>query len=394
MNKITADLIITNDGAPITNGIVVYNDDGLIFDVHQLSESSELDGIRKVRGVIVPGYVNAHCHLELSHLKGVIPTGTGLIPFIQGVVTLRDFPQDLIDEKIAAGDQEMYDNGIVAVGDISNKIDTAVVKDESKLRYYTFVEMFDFLQEDQAQATFDQYQAVYEGQSASEFNKKSFVPHAPYSVSKSLFSLVNEHNQSGDTISIHNQELAAENEFFINKTGGFVDFYKGFNISIDQFQPIGKSSIHYALQHLKADFRTIMVHNTKSSKKDIAHAQLRNQQTDWATCPNANLYIENTLPNYQDFIDCGAKVCIGTDSLSSNWQLSIYEEMKTIKKYQSKIDDQEIVKWATYNGAQALGYDDLGRIKKGTTPGLNLIDVKVVEGKFDISKAQGSTRIV
>lgn len=393
MNKITADLIITNDGAPITDGIVVYDQDGLILDVIHTVSPSELDGVQKLNGVLVPGYVNAHCHLELSHLKGVIPTGTGLIPFIQGVVTLRDFPQALIDEKIAAGDQEMYENGIVAVGDISNKVDTASVKDRSKIRYYTFVEMFDFLQDAQARATFEQYQAVYEGQSTAGHNKKSYVPHAPYSVSQSLFGLVNEHNSPGSTISIHNQELEAENDLFIDKTGGFIDFFKGFNISIDDFEPIGKSSIHYALQHLEPHFKTIMVHNTKSSIDDISYAQLRNQETYWATCPNANLYIENTLPNYQVFQDCGAKVCIGTDSLSSNWQLSIFEEMKTIKRYQSKINDLDIVKWATYNGAQALGYDDLGRIKKGTTPGLNHIDVHIVDGKFDLNQAKSSTRI-
>ncbi len=394
MNKITADLIITNDGSPITDGIVIYSQDGLILDVIQNASRSELDGAHKLNGVIVPGYINAHCHLELSHLKGVIPTGTGLIPFIQGVVTLRDFPQELIDERIALADQEMYDDGIVAVGDISNKTDTASVKSRSKIRYYTFVEMFDFLQDAQAQATFEQYQAVYDGQASTGDNKRSYVPHAPYSVSPSLFGLVNEHNQQGATISIHNQELAAENDLFMNKTGGFIDFFKGFNIAIDAFEPIGKSSIHYALTHLKSHFKTIMVHNTKSTKEDIAYAQMRNQATYWATCPNANLYIENTLPNYRVFLDCGAKVCIGTDSLSSNWQLSIFEEMKTIKKYQSNVADLDIIKWGTLNGAQALGYDDLGSIRKGTKPGLNHIDVTVADGKFNLSKAKSSTKLI
>ena len=136
MNKITADLIITNDGPPITNGVVIYDQDGLILDILDGATKSTLEGVQKVKGVLTPGYINVHCHLELSHLKGVISTGTGLIPFIQGVVTLRDFPQELIDEKIKQGDQEMSDNGIVAVGDISNKIDTAAVKDQSKMRYY------------------------------------------------------------------------------------------------------------------------------------------------------------------------------------------------------------------------------------------------------------------
>jgi len=392
MHKISAELIITNDGQPLQDGVIVYDDNGLIIDM--LSEKEGVGDIQQVRGVLVPGYVNAHCHLELSHLKDVIPTGTGLIPFIQGVVTLRDFPQEQIDAKIKEGDKEMYDNGIVAVGDISNKLDTAAVKDNSKIRYYTFVELFDFLQEDQSAKTFEQYQAVFSGQSNQGLNKKSYVPHAPYSVSKSLFDLINNHNAPGATVSIHNQELSAENELFKSKSGAFLDFYKGFNIPIDNFESIGKSSIHYTLAHLDTSYKTIMVHNTKSSKADITAAQLRNQETYWATCPNANLYIENTLPRYKDFQDCGAKVCIGTDSLSSNWQLSIFEEMKTIKKYQSDIDDVDIIRWSSLHGAQALGYEDLGKLKKGLTPGINHIEVEVNGGKFDISRAISSTKVI
>ncbi len=393
MRKISADLIITHDGMPLSDGVVIYDEETTeILDVLEISEG--IGDVKHHRGVLIPGYVNAHCHLELSHLKDVIPTGTGLIPFIQGVVSLRDFPQEVIDEQIIRADQEMFNNGIVAVGDISNKADTAITKEKSPIRYYTFVEMFDFLQEDQALTTFEGYREVFENQSDHGQNKKSYVPHAPYSVSKRLFDLINEHNQGDATVSIHNQELHAENQLFLDKTGEFLDFYKGFGLSLDQFEPIAKSAIHYTLEHLSTSFRTIMVHNTTTTKHDIAKAQIKNPQIYWATCPNANLYIENALPNYKDFIDCGAKMCIGTDSLSSNWQLSIFEEMRTIKRFQSDIDDIDLIKWATLHGAQALGYQDLGRIVKGSRPAINLIDVPVVEGKFNLNEAVSSLRIV
>ena len=98
------------------------------------------------------------------------------------------------------------------------------------------------------------------------------------------------------------------------------------------------------------------------------------KNTFWATCPNANLYIENQLPNYQTFLDAGATVTIGTDSLTSNWQLSVLEEMKTISKYQSYVDFETLLKWATLNGAKALGFErTLGSLKVGKTPGINLI---------------------
>lgn len=393
MQKYTADLIVTNDGPAIENGTIIINETtGEILEV--LPESESIEGAKHLKGIIVPGYVNAHCHLELSHLKGIISTGTGLIPFIEGVVTLRDFEQHIIDQKIIEADQYMYDSGIVAVGDISNKIDTAAVKRSSKIRYYTFVEMFDFLQEANAQATFDQYQEVYQGQSGEEDgNNKSFVPHAPYSVSQQLFDKVNQYNTKGATISIHNQELQAENELFLRKEGRFLDFYKNFNIPLTAFQATGQTSIYYMMEHLKPDFKTLMVHNTQTTKEEIRATVDWNPDVHWVTCPNANLYIENALPNYQHFIETEANVCIGTDSLSSNWQLSIFEEMKTIKKFQSGVEDQMIIKWATRNGALALGYEDLGVIAKGWTPGLNHIDVKVDNGQFDLTEAVSSNRL-
>lgn len=388
---ISADLIVTNNGPAILNGAITYSEkDGSIIAIHdRIPEDAT-----HLKGVLTPGYINAHCHLELSHLKGVINTGTGLIPFIKGVVGLRDFPEDVILAAIEAADQEMYEAGIVAVGDISNKIDTAKIKAVSKIRYYTFVEMFDFLQDDHATSTFEGYQKVYEGHLGNGFHKKSYAPHAPYSVSPTLFQYVNEQNQSGATVSIHNQELAAENELFLKKEGQFMDFFRDFGVDVSNFQPIGQSAIHYTFKNLERKFKTLMVHNTQTSKEDISKAMMWHQEVFWATCPNANLYIENTLPTYQDFVDCGAKMCIGTDSYSSNWQLSVFEEMKTIKKYQNGIDDLEIIRWATINGAKALGYDDLGKIEVGLAPGINRIEVTVNHGDFDLSSAQGSSRIV
>ncbi len=393
MRKISADLIITNTGRPLQKAVLIFDETtGSIVEI--LDNKHGVGDIQHYRGVLIPGYINAHCHLELSHLKGVIPTGTGLIPFIKGVVSLRDFPQEEIDDKIVQADREMYENGIVAVGDISNKSDTASVKSISKMHYYTFVEMFDFLQDNNAEQTFAQYSKVFASQSQHNNNKKSYVPHAPYSVSPSLFKYVNEMNQSGDSVSIHNQELEAENQFFKNKTGDFLEFFDSFGIPVQNFKPINGHSIQYTLHHLNPSFKTLMVHNTRTTKADVKLARAWNNETYWVTCPNANLYIENALPKYKNFEDCYDYVCIGTDSLSSNWGLSIFEEMKTIKKYQSHLDDLDIIKWGTINGARALGYEHLGALKKGNTPGINLIDVDVNQDKFDLTQARRTIKIV
>lgn len=374
MRKITADYIITATGDILKDHLILLDDIGKILSIDP-SNQHESSDIEHHQGVLIPGFINTHCHLELSHMKGKVATGTKLIPFITNVVQFRDMAEEEIMAAIDRADQEMYEGGIVAVGDISNKLDTAARKTKSSIRYYTFVEMFDFLQDAAAEQCVENNLPVYTGQSQENGNRRSAVPHAPYTVSKALFANINELNQGQGTVSIHNQETPPENELFEHKTGDFLQFYQGFNIPLDQFSATGQTAIHYALEHMDPRCRTLFVHNTLSTPADIAAAQAWGQNgVYWATCANANLYIENRLPYYQYFLDANAKMTIGTDSLTSNWQLSVLEELKTIHQYQSYIPFPTLIQWATLNGAEALQFDeDLGSIEVGKTPGINLL---------------------
>lgn len=396
MYKFSADCIFPVSGPPVPQGVVVTNGQGKILAVEPRHRHDPAT-LQIFRGVIVPGFINAHCHLELSHLKGRIDTGAGLLPFLQGVVTLRDIPQEEVLRAIAQADADMYEAGIAAVGDISNKLDTTAAKDRSRMRYYTFVEMFDFLQDDHAAAIFRHYLPVWEGQSTAHGNCKSAVPHAPYTVSPALFRLIRQLNPPDATVSIHNQETPHEDELFRRKGGGFPEFFAGFQKSLHRFQPTGQASIHYAMAHLDPTQRTIFVHNTFTQPEDIAAAHAWSERVFWATCPNANLYIENRLPQYRHFLDARARVCIGTDSLSSNWQLSVLEEMKTIARYQSFVPFETLLEWATLNGARALGFEaDLGSIEPGKTPGLNLLENLALrpEGSYALTPDAGVRRLI
>ncbi len=395
MRKLTADLLLPITSAPLKNAVVITDDQGKILAIDQ-RENHDPASLEVHRGVITPGFVNAHCHLELSHMKGVAPTGTGLLPFLKTVVNHRNVPQEQIDAAIEQGDREMWEVGIQAVGDICNKADTVATKRRSPIRYYSFVEMFDFLNDERAQQTFDGYYEVFAQQSDENGDRKSCVPHAPYTVSKTLFKLINAANsketgqspitnhQSPITVSIHNQETVYEDQFFLNKTGDFNEFYRSFRIPLDGFEPTGKPSIYYALENMDPQRRTLFVHNTETQPEEIqaaynwaaANCQLPIANCFWATCPNANLYIENRLPNYRHFIDNEAVMCIGTDSLTSNWQLSILEEMKTIARFQSYVPFETLLRWATLNGAMALGFEEeIGSIEVGKSPGLLLLDL-------------------
>lgn len=374
MRKISADLLCPITSPPLERGVLVLDNDGAVLAVEP-AERHDPASVEYHQGVLTPGFVNTHCHLELSHMRGLVDTGTGLISFITQVVTRRNAPAEIIEDAVRRAEREMLEGGIVALGDISNTADTFAVKQHGRLRYYTFVELFDFLQDRNAGKVFSDWKTVYDGLNLAPGSAKALVPHAPYSVSPSLFRLINEHLPEKATVSIHNQETLSENQFFLDKTGGFPAFFGGFGISFDDFQPTGKSSLYYALAHLDPSHRTLFVHNTLTTREDIEAAHAWSPNVYWATCANANLYIENRLPDYRAFIETGARLTIGTDSLTSNWQLSILEEMKTIARFQSFVPFDLMLRWATLNGAEALGFEDsLGSFDAGKRPGVLLLE--------------------
>jgi cytosine/adenosine deaminase-related metal-dependent hydrolase len=374
---LTADWIYPVSGDPIPGGVVVMDKD-VVVEVTTRDQMNS-DGMEYYKGCLIPGFINTHCHLELSHLKDKVDTGTGLLSFLEKVVKLREVSPAEIDEAIEKADASMWESGIQAVGDIGNKTDTFSVKRKSRIRYYTFVEMFDLMQDQLGGALISGGSDVFDNAPSP----KSHVPHAPYSVSPALFKKINSLNSTHVTVSIHNQETAAEEQMFREGAGGFYPFYKSLGFALDAFQPTYSSSIYYSMQHMDPAQRTLFVHNTLTTEEDVQAAHAWSEHVYWATCPNANLYIENRLPDYRIFLSQNARMTIGTDSLTSNWQLSILEEMKTIARYQSYIPFDTLLQWATLNGAQALGMeDDLGSIEPGKKPGILLLTMDPVKQKL------------
>jgi len=370
MKSFRADYVFPVNADPIKNGVVTVDDYGKIVSV---STSAPQDvPVEQVSGIICPGFVNAHCHVELSHLKNQTPKGTGLVEFIRAVQSLRTVDDDIIKQAATDADQQMYDNGIVAVGDISNSGHSIGVKSSSKLYYHTFIEVFGFLPE-KAESVF---------QSALELHKQfkplaaSIVPHAPYSVSKELFRLIKNYSDSHDNnlLSMHNQECEDENKFYRYKNGRFIELYDGFGLDISYFKPQARNSIQSVIPLLSNKQKVLLVHNTCTNLKDIYFVKRFDRQINWCFCPNANLHIEGRLPKIDLFLDEGFNIALGTDSLASNDKLSILSEMATIQQNFPAISLAKLLEWGTVNGAKFLGIDDeIGTLEPGKTPGLNLL---------------------
>lgn len=390
-HKYSADYVCPVSHAPIAQGVIVTDAVGTILDICNPG-THDPASVRHLPGLLVPGFINTHCHLELSHLQSVIPTGTGLIEFIKDIVTKRDRQREQILDAIAQADRQMLAEGIMAVGDISNTMDGLATKVRSDITYYSFVEMFDFMSAEWTPRAVAQYTPVYQDYLQAG-QLVSAVPHAPYTVSDQLYQYIHTLNSPEATISIHNQETVHENQLFLTGEGDFPDFFRRFGV--DFHSPVsGRTAIHHALERLDSQQRTLFVHNTQSNLHDIQTALAWNKRTYWATCANANLYIENRLPNYKNFLQAGAKLTIGTDSLASNWQLSVLAEMKTILCYNSWLTLEEVLKWATLHGAEALGLaHQLGSLQPGKKPGLIHLNTRA-EDPFALGDGVTVSRVI
>ncbi len=366
----SADYIIPVSSEPIPNGVVGVDSDSQIVGIYDRLSVPPQSRVQKLQGVLIPGFVNAHCHLELSHMLGKIPVHTGLVNFIGQVVQNRMQDEEVIQQAMKQADEYMYQQGIQAVGDHVNTTISEYIKKNSKILYHTFVEIISLREEEHMQNIDDARDVEFH----FDHTHASITPHAPYSCSKSLFKTFKNSIQSNNIISIHNQESEEENKLFRYKTGDFLKFYDKMGIPLDTIKAQARNSIQSYLNLLPKENKTMLVHNTFTSVKDIDFIRRMGRKVTMCLCPNANLYIEKSLPKVDLLNDNQVSLAIGTDSLASNHTLSILDELKVLHKHFPKLDFLNTIKWATINGASALNLDHkIGTIEVGKSPGLVLL---------------------
>jgi len=354
--------------------VLVVAGDGTVEEMIPAADAG--DDVVSLEGILSPGFINCHCHLELSHMKGLIPPQTGLIDFVRQVMQNRHLPTGEILAAIAKGEDELLKNGTVAVGDICNNTITLSQKKKRRLPYHNFIEASGFVP-GAADTRFRQAVEVYnafETEGPSHGHSSSIVPHAPYSVANELWKMIVDF-PGNDLLTIHNQETAAENELFLRKEGEFLGLYQGMSIDITGFQPTGTTSLQSYLGKFHPRQAAILVHNVFTSADDIrySHTPGITSLLSWCLCPKANLYISGRLPDLDMLVEEGCELVIGTDSLASNDTLSILAEMQTIHRHFPLIPIPSLFRWATINGAKALQMDGvLGSFEKGKKPGVIL----------------------
>ncbi len=329
----------------------------MVVEIGRWEHLDSMEGVEFYAGIIVPSLVNAHCHIELSYLSGQIERRGGFAAFAAGMARTRNlFTLEQRIDAVSQADKSMWQEGVGAVGDIANDISAFVVKEQSPICYRTFAEVFGL-----RTASIEALEPML------HHSETSLSPHSTYSLQDEIFKKI---CREGDSpLSIHFMESAGERELY-DGHGGLHEWYKTEGWECD-FLHYG-SPAERIVASVPADRKVLLVHNCCVTQRDIDVIMSHfTASVYWVVCLGSNDYISGVMPDVDLLRRNHLNICIGTDSLASNASLSMMAELKLLKDY--PLD--EILIWATANGADALGYgDSLGRLEIGKRCGLAVID--------------------
>ena len=393
IRRVAASFVYTLDSQePIRNGFVEYNAvDGSVVRVGESGPEDEI-----LPGAIVPGFVNSHCHIELSHLYGKFRKGTGMAGFIDQINALRDWAgADVKAQLTQKWMDKMWEDGVTAMSDISNDDSSFKVKSSHNLYTRTFLEVFgsepEMCEGVMADVTALKAVADEAGIDAAP------TPHSCYTMSPQLLSASASAGLDGGFLSYHSQESQEEEDLLISGSGAMYENRKRSGMSTPPVT--GESSLKYFIDRLAAakpapyEQQILLVHNVCLAQGDIDAAKEVMKNVYFAICPLSNIFIHNALPPIDLMRENGLAIALGTDSLSSNDDLDMVKEMNCLHSSFPYVPMQEILTWASLNGAKFLKKDDvLGTLTPGKKPGLVLIEEIVGEGF--VTSASRSSRIV
>jgi len=371
---ITADYVL-NDDFVFKKSMTIELDNDLITRVYDFVPKSS--DIEYYPGVLIPAFVNTHCHLELSHLQNAVKDCDNLPNFVEQIVSQRiNHSYHIIKEQIDLADKELFDSGVQAVGDIANKIDSIYTKQKSKIFYHTFIEIYGFTPE-QAEERFSTATYLY-NQFKNSGLRVSLVPHAPYSCCDTLLRKLKEYyTQNNDIFTIHLQESDEENKLFRDESNLFSTNFEKQGIKMFDFKKKYSDSVDRLIEYLPTKRNLLPVHNIYMDNKKISNLMnsCPGAEIYPVLCPESNLFIENKLPNIPMLQANGLKICIGTDSKASSKSFDVLKQLKIINNKLPNIAVNELIKWATINGAMALNINDkFGSLRTGKKPGICLLD--------------------
>lgn len=360
MRKIASHLILTPQGLQ-RGKLVAFDDSGAVLGIEECPSLDRMAGVEWCGGVLIPGMVNAHSHLELSYVQGCITPHEGFTGFARGLRASRHLATpEFMESRAEYWDAKMWSEGVQAVGDVCNDTLSFGVKSRSNIYYRNFVELYGVVHRDASAVQRVLDRALELGMDAS------ITPHSLYSLTDEAYRAASQ----SERLSIHFDESREEVELFEHR-GAMWEWFSsaGFRAPfVDQYA----SPEERLLALTPAERKVLLVHACMANADTVRRVERHfEHRPSWVVCPLSNDFISQLTPPVDALMECDSQVAIGTDSLSSNTTLSMVAEMAAMPQ----VPLEKRLQWATRGGAKALGLEDkFGEFRKGLHSGAVVIE--------------------
>lgn len=353
------------DAAPLRRGEVVI-EGGRVLEVRPASRPRA--AVRDLGdGVLLPGLVNAHCHLELSHLAGRLRSTGDYVAWVSELVAARTAADGAppVREAAAEAIASLVACGTAAVGDVSNALPHLDLLGASPLRSVVFFELLGW---DPAAAS--RVMAAAEARLHEVGGRRPFdnvevrlAAHAPHSVSERLLRAFLE---AGEPASIHLAESPHESRFLAQGDPAWSAFLSARGLGHVAFTPPGMSPVRY-LDRVGVLGRKggalLAAHCVQASAEDCRLLAERGVKV--ALCPRSNARLGVGIAPVPTLLAAGVRLCLGSDSLASAPSLDVLEDARALQHAFPDIAPRVFVEMATAGGAGALDLRDLGTLAPG-----------------------------
>lgn len=390
----TARIVFPGDGEPIESGTVEFAG-GVITAVHGRHDprAERLGNV-----ALLPGLVNAHTHLEFSDLPRPIEPALPFADWVRGVVSRRRNRTLQTAEIVGRGMREAAAGGTAVLGEIATDDDVDARLSPGTPQVVMFRELLGFGPEETerqlqvARRFLDDAGRVSARQPPDSLFRFGLSPHAPYSVHPELLGgaveLAKERNVP---VAMHLAETREELEFLDRQTGPLVEMLKSFGAWHAGVVPPGSRPLE-VLRVLAEAARGLVIHgNYLNGQEQRFLASCDNLSLVY--CPRTHAYFSHDPHPWQDVLQRGGNVALGTDSRASNSDLSLWGELCFLRDRCPDVSDAELLRLGTINGAKALGVDEFaGSLAPGKRAEFALVELGEAGSEGSLFRAGRSCR--
>jgi cytosine/adenosine deaminase-related metal-dependent hydrolase len=373
---IRARIIVTMNGAPVENGAVAVAgsriiDVGTFADVKERNAGEVIDLGEQV---LLPGLINAHCHLDYTCFRDKIAPQKSFTDWIRTInLEKAKLSNDDYVASIEEGFAEAQKYGTTAIVNLEAFPQLIARVASPPLRTWWCAELIDVRSPERAAEIVDRAMELLQ---YARNNAIGLAPHAPFTASADLYRRCDEvGGRENILLTTHLAESREETEMFRDGSGALFDFMN--EIGLPMNAGGAQTPFEYLSEQVALDQRWLVAHANELSRSDFERLE-KCSKFHVVHCPRSHRFFGHPPFQLQKFRSVGLNICLGTDSLASNSDLNLFAEMRALQQAQPDLAAVQILEMVTVNSARAVRLPhQIGQISSGFIPDMLAIPVTV-----------------